>query len=443
MPCSDACAKGVARRHADLGATRRAVAVLLAAAFVQALGYSAWMPLLPLYLQSYVVSGATAEIARNVGLLGGAYTLALFASAAWWGRLSDRLGRRLVLVAGFAAYLAGMFGSALAASLAQTYAARVVSGVGAAAVIPAAQAYLADVSDRRARNRRFALLASASFIGFLTGPLVGTWLAGPVMRMNSQDMPWMVKLPLGVVALLGAMLLPMLAWCLRAPAPHAIDEAGAAPLVPDPRFAWVSMILAGVAAYAVGSFETGFNLLGAIRLQASVGAVALLFVVCSGFMLVAQSLLAWGPLRQRFERRWIAAVLAIGAGFMLAAPSMPGMLSLGATVAAVALSIGLVAPSLAYALLDHDAGAKGAKLGRLAAAGNLGQALGSFASGGLFALRPEAPFVLAALLLLAGSISAFLWWRPGAAARQMPQPGEGGNAPSMESCGADCLPNSP
>ena len=412
-----AASRGDSRRASGHDATRRAVAVLLAAAFVQALGYSAWMPLLPLYLRSYVVPGRSAEIAGNVGLLSGAYTLALFASAAWWGRLSDRHGRRLVLVSGFATYLAGMFGSALAANLAQAYTARILSGVGAAAVIPAAQAYLADVSDRPARNRRFALLASASFIGFVTGPLLGTWLAGPVMGMSTQAMPWMVKLPLAVVAVLGVMLLPLMAWSLHAPGPQAIEEAGNTSAVPDWRFAWTSMILAGLAAYAVGSFETGFNLLGAMRLGAAVGAVALLFVACSGFMLVAQGLLAWGPLRERFERRWMAAVLAVGAGFMLAAPRMPSMLSLGMTVAAVALSIGLVAPSLAYALLDHDAGAKGAKLGRLAAAGNLGQALGAFVSGGLFALRPEVPFVLAALLLLGASAGAWLYWRPRTPAR--------------------------
>ena len=412
-----AASRGDIRRASGHGVSRMALAVLLAAAFVQALGYSAWMPLLPLYLRSYVAPGSTTEIAGNVGLLSGAYTLALFASAAWWGRLSDRHGRRLILMGGFAVYLAGMFGSALAASLAQAYTARILSGVGAAAVIPAAQAYLADASDRPARNRRFALLASASFIGFVTGPLLGTWLAGPVMGMSTQAMPWMVKLPLAVVAVLGVMLLPLLAWSLRAPGPRAIEEAGATSAVRDRRFAWTSMILAGFAAYAVGSFETGFNLLGAMRLGAAVGAVALLFVACSGFMLVAQGLLAWGPLRERFERRWMAAVLAVGAGFMLAAPRMPSMLSLGMTVAAVALSIGLVAPSLAYALLDHDPGAKGAKLGRLAAAGNLGQALGAFVSGGLFTLRPEAPFVAAAILLLGGSAGAWLYWRPRTPAR--------------------------
>ncbi|CQR38303.1 Transporter, major facilitator family protein [Thiomonas arsenitoxydans] len=412
-----AASRGDIRRASGHGVSRMALAVLLAAAFVQALGYSAWMPLLPLYLRSYVAPGSTTEIAGNVGLLSGAYTLALFASAAWWGRLSDRHGRRLVLMGGFAVYLAGMFGSALAASLAQAYTARILSGVGAAAVIPAAQAHLADVSDRPARNRRFALLASASFIGFVTGPLLGTWLAGPVMGMSTQAMPWMVKLPLAVVAVLGVMLLPLLAWSLRAPGPRATEEAGTTSVVRDRRFAWTSMILAGLAAYAVGSFETGFNLLGPMRLGAAVGAVALLFVACSGFMLVAQGLLAWGPLRERFERRWMAAVLAVGAGFMLAAPRMPSMLSLGMTVAAVALSIGLVAPSLAYALLDHDPGAKGAKLGRLAAAGNLGQALGAFVSGGLFTLRPEAPFVAAAILLLGGSAGAWLYWRPRTPAR--------------------------
>lgn len=58
-----------------------------------------------------------------------------------------------------------------------------------------------------------------------------------------------------------------------------------------------------------------------------------------------------------------------------------------------------MAPSLAYALVDHNPGAKDEKLGRLAAAG-------------LLAIRPETPFAVAAMLLLDGSAGAYLYWRP-------------------------------
>jgi predicted MFS family arabinose efflux permease len=76
----------------------------------------------------------------------------------------------------------------------------------------------------------------------------------------------------------------------------------------------------------------------------------------------------------------------------------------------VATGVGLIGPVLSYELLERDPSAPGALLGRQAAAGNLGQALGSFSAGSLFALHPAAPFWLAALVLLFGAGAAYAMW---------------------------------
>ena len=392
------------------GGSRAPIGLLLAVAFVLALGSSAWMPLLPLYLRGYVQPASVATIARHVGLLGGVYTLALFACAAWWGRLSDRVGRRPVLIAGFATYLVGMLGSAIATDLVQAYAARILSGIGAAAVLPAAQAYLADLGGGARRNRRFAMLGGASFAGFVIGPLLGSWLAGPVMGMRPLDMPWMIDLPLLAVAAIGSAILPFVTlWLVpTARAPAVIRQART-----DEResaFMRTSMLLAALAAFAVGSFEVGFNLFGRTHLRAGPGAVAALFVTCSASMLLAQGLLAWEPLRRRFDRRWMVSAFAASAVSMALAPLMSGILALAMAVAVVATSIGLIAPALAYAMLDRDGTVRGAQLGSLAAAGNLGQAIGSLLAGWLFAIRPQAPFGVAALVLAAGAAAAHSHW---------------------------------
>lgn len=84
---------------------------------VVSLGYGAGLPLLQLYLAQYLGSAEPGRVAWHVGMLGGMYTLALFVFAPWWGRLSDRRGRTVVLMAGFSAFLVGSAAAALGALL--------------------------------------------------------------------------------------------------------------------------------------------------------------------------------------------------------------------------------------------------------------------------------------------------------------------------------------
>ena len=388
-----------------------AIALLMAMVFILSLGYSAWMPLLPLYLHGYIAKSSPSTMAWHVGMLGGVYTFALFAFSSWWGRRSDRWGRIRVLQLGFAGYLLGILLSALATNLMTVYAARILSGIGAAAVMPAAQAYIADVSDITRRNRRFVFLGSASFIGFLAGPMLGSWLAGPVMGMTAGSMLWMVNLPLLVIPVLGLpVLLAAHLWVKPSPTPHPAEVLAATESADRARFARASMLLAAVAAFAVGTFEIGFNLFGGLTLKAGTTAVAILFVTCSVSMLAAQTTLVWESVRRHVDHHWLAAAFAMSALAMAITPWTPDVVSLGLLVTLVAASIGLIGPVISYELLDHGGALRGAMLGNLAAASNLGQALGSFAAGWLFSFRPGSPFWFAALALMGGSLAAYFYW---------------------------------
>lgn len=116
---------------ADAAEAVRAMALLGAAVFVVSLGYGAGLPLLQLFLVQYLGSAEPQRVAWHVGMLGGVYTFALFLFAPWWGRLFDRRGRTVVLMAGFAAFLVGSAVAALAPNLGIVYAARLLAGAGA------------------------------------------------------------------------------------------------------------------------------------------------------------------------------------------------------------------------------------------------------------------------------------------------------------------------
>ncbi|MBI2747826.1 MAG: MFS transporter [Burkholderiales bacterium] len=193
----------------------RAMMLLSAMVFIASLGYGSGLPLAQPYLLRYLGAVPASTVAWHVGMLGGVYLLALFLFAPLWGRLSDRHGRSRVLTIGFAAFLVGGAATALAPNLGIAYVARLLAGAGAAAIVPTAQAYIADISTTADRSRRFVLLGSASFVGFLAGPAFGAWLAGPVMGTAVGQMGSMLNWPPLAVAAAGVPVLLLTPWCLE------------------------------------------------------------------------------------------------------------------------------------------------------------------------------------------------------------------------------------
>lgn len=386
------------------------MALLGAVAFVVSLGYGAGLPLLQLYLAQYLGTAELGRVAWHVGMLGGVYTFALFLFAPWWGRLSDRRGRSVVLMAGFAAFLVGSAAAALAPTLGVVYVARLLAGAGAAAIVPTAQAYISDISTSAERSRRFVLLGSASFLGFIAGPALGSWIAGPVMGMSVGLMPGMVNWPALLIAAGGIPILLLTSWSLGRD--RAAAETSAPPIGPiaRKRFVLASMVLALLASFAVGTFEVGFSLFGGQTLGLTSGTMAVMFVTCSVAMLAAQSLLLLPAVRQRIDQRWVATTFAGAALALSFTAAVSDAAALGLLIAVVGTGVGLIGPVLSYELLERDRYEPGALLGRQAAAGNLGQALGSFSAGSLFALHPAAPFWMAAIVLLFGAGAAYALW---------------------------------
>ncbi len=396
---------------ASLPIAKGAMLLLGAMVFVVSLGYGAGLPLIRPSLLRFLGAVPASTEAWHVGMLGGIYLFALFLFAPLWGRISDRHGRVLVLLIAFAAFLVGSVGTALAPSLGLVYAARLLAGAGAAAIVPTAQAYIADLSSTIDRSRRFVLLGSASFVGLLAGPAFGTWLAGPVMGVAVGQMGGMLNWPALAVALAGVPLLLLAPWCLgrnQAVVPSLPVQDGAS----RKRFVHASMLLALLASFAIGTFEVGFNLFGSQTLGLTTVTMAAMFITCSLAMLAAQSMLLLSSVRSRVDQRWMAAAFA-GSALALAFTSfVPGAGSLGLMIAVVATGVGMVGPVLSYELLERQSESPGRLLGQQAAAGNLGQALGSMSAGYLFTLGPLVPFWTAALVLLVGAALSLAWWGP-------------------------------
>lgn len=139
--------------------------------FIDILGFGIVIPVLPLYAEHF---GATAV---QIGWLVGIFSLAQFFFAPVWGKISDRVGRKPVLLIGVLGTVGGYLLMGLAHTVLLLFVARLIQGI-AGANISAAQAYLADISPPEQRARAMGLLGAAFGLGFVFGPALGGWASG-------------------------------------------------------------------------------------------------------------------------------------------------------------------------------------------------------------------------------------------------------------------------
>lgn len=142
---------------------KSSLAVLFLTVFIDLIGFGMVIPFLSYYAREYGASGVT------VGAVVGVYSIMQFFFAPIWGRLSDRIGRRPVIVFSLAASCIGYFLFAISRSLTLLFVSRLIAGAGGAN-IGTAQAYIADKTSVEERARGMGIIGAAFGMGFILGP---------------------------------------------------------------------------------------------------------------------------------------------------------------------------------------------------------------------------------------------------------------------------------
>jgi MFS family permease len=383
---------------------------LLLAMFVVAVGYGFLLPILPSMIERIAGTPDPATMSRHTGLLTGAYTLALFLFAPLWGRVADRRGRRPVILLGLVGFASTLALFALADSLPLLYLGRLLNGLFASAITPAAYALIGDhAPSKEWRAHRFALLNIAGASGFLVGPMLG----GFTLLFAREFLPGLGEVaafrsPFFVTSGF-AFLVALAVWTL-APneAQRKIDQQAAAN-APDRRAAlWRLLVISFVTAAAVGAFEVGLSLRGTQILGMNTSQIGLMFTECSLVMLIVQAVV-FSPLVKPEVTRWFLtpslAILAVG---LAAVPFAVTNITMAIAVALVAASAGILSPIATYWISLGAGEMQGTALGRQTAAASLGQAVGSAAGGLLFGATfvPNASFTLTAAAVVASVLAS-------------------------------------
>ena len=144
--------------------------VIFVTVFIDLLGFGIIIPLLPFYAESYGASALT------IGLLGTSFSLMQFLFSPIWGRWSDKIGRKPIILLGLMGSCLSYLALALATSLPLIFVARIIGGI-AGANIPTAQAYIADVTTPENRAKGMGMVGAAFGLGFIFGPAIGGLLS--------------------------------------------------------------------------------------------------------------------------------------------------------------------------------------------------------------------------------------------------------------------------
>ena len=385
---------------------------LMASVFVVALGYGVALPMLPFFLERLLADSSRFSVSWHVGMMTSVYAFAMFLFAPLWGRLSDKVGRRPVILAGLGGFVVMLGAFGLSRELWFAYASRMLGGLFAASILPVASAYIAEMSLPDLRARRFAWMGSAGLLGFLAGPMLGGWLSdasGQWISFAGRTGVTLVSMPFLVAAALGAavwflayMEIPQYAG--NAVVLPATDKTSTSP---NSRSVNVLLLLTLLMMFGLGSFEVGFTLHGQQDLGLGPDRLSQMFVACM-LVMIATQLLVFPFLIKRWPIHFIAPpAFAVMAGGLVLLPAALDFGALLVAVGLVAAGSGLLAPIMSYRISLAAGTAQGAVLGKQAAASSLGQAIGSVVAGFWFGLMNREPFwVTAGILLIGAALSA-------------------------------------
>lgn len=161
--------------------TKKALPILFAIMFLVMAGFGIIIPVLPFYAENIGASPT------QLGYLMAAYSLIQLIFAPMWGWVSDRIGRKPVIMTGIVGLAFSFFLTGAADSLAMLFVARVIGGTLSAANMPTAMAYVADITTPANRSKGMGIIGAATGLGFVFGPAIGG-----IFSKISLDIPFYV-----------------------------------------------------------------------------------------------------------------------------------------------------------------------------------------------------------------------------------------------------------
>ena len=367
-------------------------------------GFGIIVPILGRYAERYGASGL------QVGLLFASFSLAQLVSAPLLGRLSDRIGRKPVIVISLIGTAVGSVLTGAATALWVLFLGRIVDGASGGS-LSVAQAAVTDISSPEQRPKLLGMLGAAFGVGFVVGPALGG-----LASLGGVHVPFYVAGALAAVNAVAAL--------IRLPETRSGEvrrrDGLRAPTLPVLRHLAVVGFITVVSFVA---FEATFSLFAGARFDLTEGSTSVVFL-CIGVVLVAIQGGGYGRMAERFgaERLFVGGIALVAAGLLVmsAATAWPVLI---VALALLTVGQGCASPSLTSLVSLHaPADRRGQALGFQQSAASFGRVLAPPAAGGLYdQVGIWSPYAAGGALCVVGVVVAVVWQlhRPVAEADQL------------------------
>src|SRR5882724_10093538 len=376
-------------------ASRARIGVIFFTVLIDLIGFGIVMPILPFYAKHFGAGGLA------YGAVLGIYSFMQFVATALLGKLSDRIGRRPVLLTTMLINALGYTLFAFAGSYWVLFLSRVVSGF-AGGNISAAQAYMADITTPAERSRGMGIIGAAFGLGFVIGPAVG----GLSAHYLGPSAPGLVAAGLSLVNFVSAyFVLPESLKAEHRTERELWDFSHIGDAIQHPRLAPL-MLAWLLAPFAFSGYTVAIPLWAGVTFGWREQELGWFFTVIGATAAVVQGY-AFGKLARRVGDRLL--LIAGGFGMALAIAVIPALHSsaaLYAWTAVLAFSNSIFGPA-ATGLVSvfADPTEQGTVLGAAQALAALGRLLGPLTLGKVYDVsHPAAFFVAAAVMTLGGLV---------------------------------------
>jgi len=373
---------------------RGAILLLMLNIFIVFMGIGLVIPILPKFMDLLHING------RTIGLMVAAFSLSQLLFSPIAGRLSDRIGRKPIIIVGMLIFAISewMFGAANSTVI--LFAARILGGVGAALIMPAVLAYAADVTTAHERGQGMGFINAAITTGFIIGPGVG----GLVAQLGVRAPFYGAAFAGLVAATITFFLLPKAQKIESNVELKATDSKQNLPLwkqlalsVREPYF--VSLIIIFIASFGLANFETIFTLFVDDKFGFDTLDIAYIITFGSIAGAVVQATI-FGLILNKFgEFKVITLCLLGSAVFIILTLFVHKYWLIFAVTFLVFLAMDILRPALGTLMSKMTVNQQGYVAGLNSAYTSLGNILGPIVAGSLYDVNIDYPYWVSGIVL--------------------------------------------
>jgi len=382
--------------------SKRNLYILTFVLFVVMLGYGIVIPIFPFYIENLGAGGT------ELGLLTASYAVMRLIFGPIWGGLSDRFGRKPILLIGILGYVITMVWFGLANTLWMLFAARILSGILSSATAPTTMAYIGDSSPEDERGGGMGMLGAAGGVGTIVGPAVGGFLA-----TTSLSMPFFVAAGLALLSLILAIIF--------LPESHPVKEqTEEKEAIIDLRAWWGAILspigtlfaLTFISTCGLMIFANVFGLYGLERFDYGPKEVGIIMMVLGGVSALTQGFLA-GPTTKKWGDAAVIKigllVTAISFGLMILANTFITVLL---TTAFFGITVSIQSPALLSLTSRRATVPQGIAMGLSNSFVSLGRIVGPILGGVVLDVNLNLPYLSGAVIMLIAFFASMLWIKP-------------------------------